>query len=41
MERVISILGKERFDCVMLSLPPLNDDKNDILISTEDVENEL
>lgn len=41
MERVVSILGKERFDCVMLSLTPLNNERNDILVTTEDVENEI
>ena len=37
MPKIINILSKERFDVVMLSLPPMNDEGQSLLIDNSDV----
>jgi hypothetical protein len=37
MPKIINILSKERFDVIMLSLPPLNDEDQSLLIDNSDV----
>jgi len=41
MEKVINAFSKERFDLVLLSIPPINKGGNSLLASTEDINNEL